>query len=262
MSGIENTSGSLGGNQFRGIDLTGRTVLVAGSSRGIGAATARIAAGLGARVMVHGSRESEHLEAIARELDAPAIWCDGTDADAVRAACGGLAERGIVVDHLVCTLGTVRPSPSLEPLSEVWIDEYRSNVLGPVNFIQAIAPGMLERGHGSIATVSSIRGRDNLASPEIAAYGAAKAALENVTAAYAKELAPHVRVNAVAPGFVLTDMSATWSDASRAQVGSSLLGRAAEAEEIGWALVFLISDASSFMTGQTILVDGGLDARN
>ncbi|MFV0432626.1 MAG: SDR family NAD(P)-dependent oxidoreductase [Leucobacter sp.] len=244
-----------------GVDLTGRTVLVAGSSRGIGAATARIAAGLGASVVVHGRRPSDELDAVASEIGALSIWCDGTDPGEVRDACESLDARGVGVDHLVCTLGTVRRTPALEPLNERWIEEYSSNVLGPVNFVQAIAPGMLERGRGSIALVSSIRGRDSLASPEIAAYSAAKAALENVTTAFAKELAPRVRVNAVAPGFVLTDMAETWSDRSRAQVEASLLARAAEAEEIGWVLNFLISDASSFMTGQTLLVDGGLDAR-
>lgn len=250
-----------GGSALQGVDLTGRTVFVAGSSRGIGAATARIAAKQGASVVVHGSQRSEALVSIARELDAPSVWCDATDPEAVQAVRAELDDRGIAVDHLVCTLGVVRRTPSLEPLNERWIEEYRSNVLGPVNFIQAFAPGMLKRGWGSIATVSSIRGRDNLASPEITAYGAAKAALENVTVAFAKQLAPQVRVNAVAPGFVLTDMADTWSDASRVQVSTSLLGRAAKAEELGWALTFLISDAASFMTGQTILVDGGLDAR-
>lgn len=235
--------------------------MVAGSSRGIGAATARLASELGARVVVHGRSDSDELRAIAGELDAAKVHCDGTDAHAVRQAVADLSSRGIEVDALVCTLGSVTPTPPLEPLGEVWIDQFRSNVLAPVNFIQAVAPGMVSRGVGAIATVSSIRGRDNLASPGTTAYGAAKAALENATVAFAKELAPAVRVNAVAPGFVLTDMSHTWTDAVRAEVKTNLLQRAAEPKEIARALVFLISDASSFTTGQILLVDGGLDAR-
>lgn len=243
------------------IDLSGRTILVAGSSRGIGASTARLAAELGGRVVVHGRSDSDALRAVAGELDAETVHCDGTDASAVRQAVVDLGRRGIEVDALVCTLGSVASTPPLEPLGEVWVDQFRSNVLAPVNFIQAVAPGMLLRGTGAIAMVSSIRGRDNLASPDTTAYGVAKAALENATVAFAKELAPSVRVNAVAPGFVLTEMARTWTEAVRAEVGTNLLQRAAEPEEIARALIFLISDASSFTTGQTLLVDGGLDAR-
>lgn len=243
------------------IDMTGRTVLVAGSSRGIGAATARLVSELGGDVIVHGRSDSDSLKAIAADLGAETIHCDGTDGAAVKKAAQSLESRGIYVDGLVCTLGSVTSTPPLEPLEDAWVDQYRSNVLGPVNFIQAFAPEMLARGAGAIVTVSSIRGRDNLTSPDVAAYGASKAALENVTASFAKELSPTVRVNAVAPGFVLTDMASTWSDATRAEVGTNLLRRAAQPTEIAQALVFLISGAASFITGQTILADGGFDAR-
>jgi 3-oxoacyl-[acyl-carrier protein] reductase len=133
--------------------------------------------------------------------------------------------------------------------------------LAPVNFIRAVAPGMTARGRGRIVTVSSIRGRDNLASPEVTGYSAAKAALENVTASFAKALAPAVTVNAVAPGFVMTDMAETWSETVRGEVASNLLGRAGQPEEIAALLSYLTSDGASFITGQTILADGGLDAR-
>lgn len=238
-----------------------RTVLIAGSSRGIGAAAARLEAKAGAKVILHGRSESSALKDLATELGAPAYSCDGQDASAVTALVEtALAEHG-PIDALICTLGSVLATEALSGDTEQWLDEYRSNVLGPVNFIRAVAPSMLANGRGRIVVVSSIRGRDNLASPEVTGYSAAKAALENVTVSFAKALAPSVTVNAVAPGFVLTDMSETWSQAVRTEVATNLLGRAAQPEEIAALLCFLASDGASFITGQTILADGGLDAR-
>jgi 3-oxoacyl-[acyl-carrier protein] reductase len=179
----------------------------------------------------------------------------------VTAAVQGLAAEGVTFDALVCTLGAVSNTPALEGTTEDWLEEFRSNVLAPVHFIRAVVPGMQSQGHGRIVTVSSIRGKANLVSPAVTGYGAAKAALENVTASFAKELAPTITVNAVAPGFALTDMSETWTPEVRAEVGRNLLGRAARPGEIASVLLFLVSDAASFITGQTILVDGGLEAR-
>lgn len=238
-----------------------RTVLIAGSSRGIGAAAARLEAAAGSRVILHGRSDSAALKELAAELDAPAYHCDGQDAVAVGAMVDEALGTVGPIDALICTLGTVTATDALSGSTEAWVDEYRSNVLGPVNFIRAVAPSMLANGHGRIVTVSSIRGRDNLASPEVTGYSAAKAALENVTVSFAKALAPAVTVNSVAPGFVLTDMSETWSDEVRKEVQTNLLGRAAQPEEIAALLCFLAGDGASFITGQTILADGGLDAR-
>jgi 3-oxoacyl-[acyl-carrier protein] reductase len=241
--------------------MMARTVLIAGSSRGIGAAAARLEAQRGATVILHGRSESPALKELAQELDSPYYSCDGQDASAV----GELVESAVAahgpIDALICTLGSVLATDALSGPTDDWLDEYRSNVLGPVNFIRAVAPTMLTNGGGRIVTVSSIRGRDNLASPEVTAYSAAKAALENVTVSFAKALAPTITVNAVAPGFVLTDMSETWSDEVRKEVATNLLERAAQPEEIAALLCYLASDGASFITGQTILADGGLDAR-
>jgi 3-oxoacyl-[acyl-carrier protein] reductase len=238
-----------------------RTVLIAGSSRGIGAAAARQEAAAGSRVVLHGRSNSTALKQISEELDAPAYHCDGQEAVAVHQLVDNVLSDVGAIDALICTLGGVTPTDALTGDTELWIEQFRSNVLGPANFIRAVAPSMLANGKGRIVTVSSIRGRDNLASPAITGYSAAKAALENVTVSFAKALAPAVTVNAVAPGFVLTDMSKTWSEAARKQVEMNLLGRAARPEEIASLLCFLASESASFITGQTILADGGMDAR-
>lgn len=238
-----------------------RTVLIAGSSRGIGAAAARIEAAAESQVILHGRNDSEALAKLAAELDAPAYHCDGQDAGAVERMVAEIDAAGYHIDALICTLGSVTATDALAGDTDDWLAEYRSNVLAPVHFIRAVAPSMLASGGGRIVTVSSIRGRDNLASPEVTAYSAAKAALENVTASFAKALAPTITVNAVAPGFVMTDMSETWSAEVRKEVTTSLLGRAAQPEEIAALLCFLASDSASFITGQTVLADGGLDAR-
>jgi 3-oxoacyl-[acyl-carrier protein] reductase len=238
-----------------------RTVLIAGSSRGIGAAAARLEAAAGSQVILHGRTESEGLAKLAADLDAPAFSCDGQDAHAVETMISEVKDRGFIPDALICTLGAVTATDAMTGDTDVWLDEYRANVLAPVNFIRAVAPLMQAKGGGRIVTVSSIRGRDNLASPEVTAYSAAKAALENVTVSFAKALAPTITVNSVAPGFVLTDMADTWSDEVRKEVRTNLLGRAGEPEEIAALLCFLASDSASFITGQTILADGGLDAR-
>jgi NAD(P)-dependent dehydrogenase (short-subunit alcohol dehydrogenase family) len=238
-----------------------RTVLIAGSSRGIGAAAARLEAAAGSQVILHGRTESEGLKKLSADLGAPAFSCDGQDAGAVQMMIDEVKDQGYIPDALICTLGAVAATDAMTGDTDVWLDEYRANVLAPVNFIRSVAPLMLAKGGGRIVTVSSIRGRDNLASPEVTGYSAAKAALENVTVSFAKALSPTITVNSVAPGFVMTDMAETWSDEVRKEVRANLLGRAGEPEEIAALLSFLVSDSASFITGQTILADGGLDAR-
>ncbi|WP_436701793.1 SDR family NAD(P)-dependent oxidoreductase [Nocardioides sp. BYT-33-1] len=244
-----------------GTDWSGRTLLIAGSSRGIGAATARRAAAAGAEVVVHGRRDGPGLRALADELGCRRVAFDAGDPAATAHGVGGLADAGVSVDALVCTLGAVASTPVLSGEPDTWTEQYRANVLAPLNVVRAVAPSMVARGQGRVVLVSSIRGRHALAAPAVAAYSAAKAALENLTVSLAKELAPQVTVNAVAPGFVLTDMAETWTDEVRAEVGRSLLGRAADADEIARVLLFLASDAAAFVTGHTLVADGGLTVR-
>lgn len=236
------------------------TMLIAGSSRGIGAAVARLARREGWDVLLHGRSMSDGLHALSSELSARAITCDGTDRQGVLdAVASATADCGL--DALVNSLGTVRPSVVLEDQDDFWLEQYSVNVLGPLHFSQAAIPLMRSAG-GSIVNVSSIRGYDTLSDAEVAAYSAAKASLMNMTSGLARKFAPKIRVNCVAPGFTLTDMADTWSDRVRSTVKTALLGRAAQPAEIAEVILFLASQRSSFITGQTILADGGFELRN
>jgi len=233
------------------------TILIMGSARGIGAATARLAYERGAHVIVHGRTKSDHLLALADELEADYIVCDVADRDAVRTSISTLLATGAQIDALVNCAGIVNRKPFLETTVEDWHAIFDVNLSGTVNAIQAVAPHMLERGGGRIVNVSSMRGEAVTASESGSAYSASKAAIVNLTAALAKEFAPHVGVNAVAPGFIGTDMAQTWPERVWEQARSALAGRIAEPREIAEVILFLASPAASFVTGQTWLADGG-----
>jgi len=235
-----------------------KVILITGSSRGgMGAAAARIASKQGAKVVLHGRVETDQLKALASELKCEYILCDVTDRLAVEIAVTETLNKTGKIDALINCVGMAAAAPFLESDDEHWIDVFKVNVLGTVHFIQAVAPHMLKAKSGRIVNVSSIRGVENMASGRITAYSASKAAINNLTAALAKEFAPHIAVNAVAPGFTMTHMSNGWTEAVHAQVKTALLNRAAQPEELAETMVFLASDKASFITGQVLVVDGG-----
>ena len=237
--------------------LEGKTVLITGSARGIGAAAAKLAKAYGATVILHGRTKTAPLEALAKELGAEYIVCDAGDKAAVEASIGGLLSKGIAVDVLINSAGMAATKPFLEADDENWQQHFQVNVLGTVHFCQAIIPGMLKRGTGRIVNIASIRGHDVSSSNRGMAYSVSKAAIVNLTATLAKEYAPIVAVNAVSPGFTQTDMSAGWNDKVWAQAETALVGRVAQPQEIAEAALFLASEKASFITGQTLVVDGG-----
>lgn len=235
-----------------------KVILITGSSRGgMGAAAARIAAEQGAKVVLHGRVETDELKALAQELDCDYILCDVTDKSAVEASVAETVEKQGRIDALINCAGMAASAPFLESEDEHWIDVFKVNVMGTVHFIQAVAPHMLKAKSGRIVNVSSIRGVENMASSRITAYSASKAAVNNLTAALAKEFAPYITVNAVAPGFTMTHMSKGWTEAVHAQVKTALLERAAQPEELAETMIFLASDKARFITGQVLVVDGG-----
>ncbi|HEY7102670.1 MAG TPA: SDR family NAD(P)-dependent oxidoreductase [Mycobacteriales bacterium] len=244
-------------------DLTGKTALITGASRGIGAAIAAAFVGAGAKVAVN-SRGAEQLQKAADEVGATVVLPgDVTDDEAARAvvarAIDGLGQLDVIVNN-VGGNGVMVPFPQLR--FPGWTKVMRLNVESAVHVLQAAAPHLLERRTGSVINVASVAGLS--ATPAMAQYGASKAALISLTRTLAVEWASTgVRVNALCPGWTATDLNRTlWEneDVYAGLTATIPMGRWARAEEMAGPALFLASDASSFMTGQTLVVDGGQTA--
>lgn len=236
--------------------LKDKIILITGSSSGIGLAAARLAKEYGATPILHGKTETEDLKKFAEELNCEYIFCDVADKTAVESEVKRILEKVKKIDILVNSAGIILEQNFLESTDEIWLDTFKVNVLGTTHFCQAIIPHMQKNKYGRIVNISSIRGYPVTSGNP--AYSASKAAIVNITATLAKQFAPTIAINAVAPGFTNTPMSKTWTDKKvLEQAQSSLLGRIAEPKEIAEAILFLASDRASFITGQTILVDGG-----
>jgi 2-deoxy-D-gluconate 3-dehydrogenase len=244
-------------------DLTGKTALITGASRGIGAAIAAAFVAAGAKVALN-SRGAEQLQKTADEVGAAVVLPgDVTDEEAARAvvagAIDGLGQLDVVVNN-VGGNGVMVPFPQLRFAG--WTKVMRLNVDSAVHVLQAAAPHLLERRTGSVINVASVAGLS--ATPAMAQYGASKAALISLTRTLAVEWASTgVRVNALCPGWTATDLNRTLWENEEVFAGLTAtipMGRWAKAEEMAGPAVFLASDASSFMTGQTLVVDGGQTA--
>lgn len=235
--------------------LKGKIILITGSSSGIGAATARLAKEYGATVILHGKTESEELKGLAKKLNCEYIFCDVANKRAVDSEVQRILKKVKRVDVLVNSAGISKGQNFLEGTDELWLEIFQVNVLGTKHFCQEIIPYMQKNKYGRIVNIASIRGFVNTTGSS--AYGASKAAILTLTASLAKEFAPEITVNAVAPGFTDTRMALHRTEKTKKQVKEALLGRAALPEEIAEAILFLASDRASFITGQTIIVDGG-----
>ena len=244
-------------------DLTWKTALVTGASRGIGAAIAAAFVRAGAKVAVN-SRGAEQLRKTADEVGAAVVLPgDVTDEQAaqevVAGAIEGLGQLDVIVNN-VGGNGVMVPFPQLRFAG--WTKVMRLNVDSAVHVLQAAAPHLLERRTGSVINVASVAGLS--ATPAMAQYGASKAALISLTRTLAVEWASTgVRVNALCPGWTATDLNRTLWENEEVYAGLTAtipMGRWATAEEMAGPAVFLASDASSFMTGQTLVVDGGQTA--
>jgi 3-oxoacyl-[acyl-carrier protein] reductase len=235
-------------------DLSGRVALVTGGTRGIGLATVRALADAGATVVLTGRDEARAEEA----ASAAGLALDVTDAKAVSSLVRGVAKEHGKLDIVVANAGIMEDA-LLGMIKEDVVDTTLStNVAGTLHTVQAAARAMMRKKTGSIVVLASIVGEYGSAGQTV--YAASKAAVANIAKSAAKELGRSgIRVNAVAPGVIETDLTASLSEDAKAEnTGRTPLGRLGRAEDVANAIRFLVSDEASFVTGQVLGVDGGL----
>ncbi len=243
--------------------LAGRVVLVTGSSRGIGAEVAVKAATEGATVAVHYHRAADGAErtlARIREAgsDGAAFAADVADGRQAEALVLAVIERFGRVDGLVNNAGRTLVGPFLETTPAQWDEVIGTDLSAAFHTCRAVLPSMVERGNGAIVNIASRLGQMGIA--ETAAYSAAKAGLIGLTRALAREFGPRgIRVNAVAPGVTVTEMTSDLVDSEegRRRLRDMPLGRFGRADEVADSVIFLLSDASSLYLGQTLNPNAG-----
>ena len=243
--------------------LAGRVVLVTGSSRGIGAEIAAKAGAQGATVAVHYNRSGAGAErTVGRVRDAggraEAFAADVAVGEQAEGLVGQVIGRFGRIDALVNNAGRTLVGPFLDTTPEAWDEVIATDLSACFHTCRAALPSMVERGSGSIVNICSRLGQMGIA--QTAAYSAAKAGLIGLTRALAKEFGPNgIRVNAVAPGVVITDMTEDLVDSEegRRRLRDMPLGRFGRADEVAETVIFLLSDAASLYTGQTLNPNSG-----
>jgi 3-oxoacyl-[acyl-carrier protein] reductase len=241
------------------IDLTGKTAFVTGSTRGIGHAIARALHAAGAKVAVVG-RDQARAEAVAAVLGerAAGMACDVAQADQVEATIAA-AERALgPIDILVNNAGLTRDNILLRLTDADWNAVLDANLKGAFHTTRAVIKGMMKRRAGRIVNITSIVGLTG--NKGQANYAASKAGLIGFTKSVAKEYASRgVLANCVAPGFIETDMTAALPDEARATLLQDIaLGRLGRPQDVAGAVLFLVSDLAGYITGQVLVVDGGM----
>ena len=247
------------------LNLSNQTALITGASSGIGAATARLFAQLGARVAIGYNRNAAGAAAVQQSIQhsggtAVAIQAEMLQATEIsRLVQETIAQLG-PIDILVNNAGSlVERAPFAKMTEARWDEVIDLNLKSPMLAAQAVLPGMVERKRGCIVNIVSIAGR-NGGGPGAGAYATAKGGLITLTKAMAKEVAPlGVRVNAVSPGVIDTPFHEVFStpDMMANFVKTIPLGRVGTSEEVANVIAFLVSDAASYIVGETIEVNGG-----
>ncbi len=241
------------------IDLSGKVALVTGSTRGIGRAIAETLAGAGARVAIVG-RDLPRAEAAAAEIGhgARGFACDVSDTAQVSALVTDVEAAFGTLDILVNNAGLTKDNVIMRLKDEDWDTVIDANLRGAFASIRAASRGMMKRHSGRIINISSVVGV--IGNRGQANYAASKAGLIGLTKSVAKELASrNILCNAVAPGFIATDMTAALGDDQRkALEGQIPLERLGSPSDIASAVAFLASDHAAYITGQVLVVDGGM----
>ena len=241
------------------IDLTGKTAFVTGSTRGIGLAIARSLHGAGAKVAIVG-RDLQRARAVAAELGDRTIGvaCDVARVDQIEPAIASVESALGPIDILVNNAGLTRDNILLRLTDSDWDPVLDANLKGAFHTMRATIKGMMKRRSGRIINITSIvgltgnKGQSN--------YAASKAGLVGLTKSIAKEYASrNILVNCIAPGFIETDMTHALPDEARATLLEEIaLGRLGRPEDVAGTVLFLASDLAGYITGQVLVVDGGM----
>jgi len=249
-------------------DLSGRRALITGGNSGIGEAMAQALGRAGAQVLLLARRETE-LQAAATRLRADGITAQVLAADLAALpglhAVAGQAEQALDggVDILVNAAGVNLRQPFEEVTPETWQTQLALHLGAPFFLTQALAPGMRTRGWGRILNIASLQSMRAFANS--APYGAGKGGIVQLTRAIAQAWSPHgITCNAVGPGFFPTALTASvFADTALAQrhAAQTCIGRNGVLQDLHGPTVFLCSDAGAYVTGQTLMVDGGYTAR-
>jgi 3-oxoacyl-[acyl-carrier protein] reductase len=241
------------------IDLSGKTAFVTGSTRGIGLAIARSLHGAGAKVAIVG-RELDRARSVAAELGdrSSGVACDVAQADQVEAAIGQAEKALGPIDILVNNAGLTRDNILLRLTDGDWDTVLDANLKGAFHTTRTVIKGMMKRRSGRIINITSVVGLTG--NKGQANYAASKAGLVGLTKSIAKEYASrNILANCVAPGFIETDMTHALPAEARATLLEAIaLGRLGRPEDVAGTVLFLASDLAGYITGQVLVVDGGM----
>jgi 3-oxoacyl-[acyl-carrier protein] reductase len=243
--------------------LQGKTALITGASRGIGRAIAMMYADQGCNIAFTYIYEDQEAAELTEQLHAKGVQVlciksDAADFDAAHQVLKQVADTFTTIDILICNAGITRDTLLMRMSENQWDDVMNINLKSVFNYCHAVTPYMVRQRSGSIIAMSSIVGLSG--NPGQTNYAASKAGVIALIKSLSKELASrNIRVNAIAPGFILTDMTRALSEETREEMVKMIpMRRCGEAEEVAKVALFLASDMASYVSGQVISVNGAM----